>query len=236
MTTTGTAIFNMPLEEIIEESFQRCGSEVRSGFDFKTARRSLNLLTVEWSNRGINLWTIEQGSIPLTLGTITYVLPVDTIDLLDFVIRTGTGTNQMDLSATRISSSTYSTIPTKNTQGRPVQIWVNRQTGATTPTGVAAPTINIWPTANVNNLYTFVYWRLRRLQDAGDGANTQDIPFRFLNALIAGLSVYLSPKIPGMDMGRAQALKADYLEQMQLAIDEDREKASLLLVPRRMGI
>jgi len=236
MTTTGTAIFNMPLEEIIEESFQRCGSEVRSGFDFKTARRSLNLLTVEWSNRGINLWTIEQGSIPLTLGTITYVLPVDTIDLLDFVIRTGTGTNQMDLSATRISSSTYSTIPTKNTQGRPVQVWVNRQSGATTPTGVAAPTINIWPTANVNNLYTFVYWRLRRLQDAGDGANTQDIPFRFLNALIAGLSVYLSPKIPGMDMGRAQALKADYLEQMQLAIDEDREKASLLLVPRRMGI
>jgi hypothetical protein len=234
MTTTGVSTFNMPLEDLLEEAYQRCGSEIRSGFDFKSARRSLNLLTIEWANRGINLWTIEQGSIPLTTGTITYVLPIDTIDLLDFVIRTGTGQGQFDLSITRISSTSYSSIPTKNTQGRPVQVWINRQSGATTPTGVAAPTINIWPTANQDSLYQFVYWRLRRINDAGDGGTVQDIPFRFLNAMIAGLAFYISPKIPGMDMNRAMALKADYAEQLQLAMDEDREKANLLLTPRRM--
>jgi hypothetical protein len=236
VTTTGTSTFNLSLEEIIEEAFQRCGSELRSGFDFKTARRSLNLLLASWANMGINLWLIEQGSIPLTLNTITYPLPVDTIDILDFVIRTGTGQGQFDLSANRISSSTYASIPTKNSQGRPVQIWINRLSGATTPTGVSYPTINIWPGPNADNLWTFVYWRLRRINDAGDGPNTEDIPIRFLPALVSGLAYYLSPKMPDMDMARAQSLKADYMEQLQLAQDEDREKASLYITPRGMYI
>lgn len=236
MTTTGTSTFNLSLEEIIEEAFQRCGSELRSGFDFKTARRSLNLMLASWANMGINLWLIEQGSIPLTLNTITYPLPVDTIDILDFVIRTGTGQGQFDLSANRISSSTYASIPTKNAQGRPVQVWINRLSGATTPTGVSYPTINIWPVPNADNLWTFVYWRLRRINDAGDGPTTEDIPIRFLPALVSGLAYYLSPKMPDMDMGRAQSLKAEYMEQLQLAQDEDREKASLFVTPRRMYI
>jgi hypothetical protein len=233
MTTTGTALFNLDLSEIIEDAFERCGSELRSGYDFKTARRSLNLLLIEWASKGINLWTVEQGQIVLSTGVATYTLPVDTIDLLDQVIRTGSGQNQSDITISRISESTYATIPNKNALGRPIQVWINRQSGATTPTGVASPTINVWPTPQApDSQYTFVYWRLRRMQDAGDGVNTQDIPFRFLPALIAGLAYYLSMKLPGVDIQRAQALKMVYDEQFDLAAQEDREKAPLRVVPR----
>lgn len=179
MTTSGTASFNLDLNNIVEEAFERCGKELRSGYDLRTARRSLNLLTVEWANRGVNLWTIEQGSIPLVEGQIAYELPVDTIDLLEHIVRTGTDQNQQDLTITRISVSTYATIPNKNAQGRPIQVWVNRQSGATYPsggrpagtnttTGIDHPQIYVWPTPNQSSYYTFVYWRLRRLQDAGD--------------------------------------------------------------------
>ena len=233
MTTTGTALFNMDLSEIIEDAFERCGLEARSGYDFKTARRSLNLLTMEWSNKGINLWCVEEGSIPMVTGQAVYTLPIDTIDLLDHVIRTGSGQNQSDITISRISGSTYSTIPNKNALGKPIQVWINRQSGATTPTGVASPTINVWPTPQApGSQYTFIYWRLRRMQDAGDAVNTQDIPFRFLPALIAGLAYYLSMKLPGVDMQRAQALKMVYDEQFDLAAQEDREKAPLRVVPR----
>jgi hypothetical protein len=233
MTTTGTALFNMDLSEIIEEAFERAGSELRSGYDFKTARRSLNLLLIEWGSRGINLWTVEQGQIVLSTGVATYTLPIDTVDLLDQVIRTGTGQNQSDITISRISESTYATIPNKNALGKPIQVWINRQSGATTPTGVASPTINVWPTPQApDSQYTFVYWRLRRMQDAGDGVNTQDIPYLFLPALVAGLAYYLSMKLPGMDLARAQALKAVYDEQFQLAADENREKAPVRMVPR----
>lgn len=236
MTTTGTASFNLDLNDIVEEAFERCGSQLRSGYDFRTARRSLNLLTIEWSNRGINLWTIEEGAIPMVTGQAVYDLPVDTIDLLDHVVRTGTGQNQTDININRISESTYSTIPNKNAVGRPIQVWINRQSGATTPTGVNYPQINVWPTPNApGNQYTFVYWRLRRMQNAGDGVNTQDIPFRFLNAMVAGLAYYLAAKIPDLDMQRAVALKADYDQQLQLAMDEDREKASIRFVPRNFS-
>jgi len=235
MTTSGTSTFNLNLNELVEEAFERCGAELRTGYDLRTARRSLNLLTIEWANRGINLWTIEQGSIPLTQGTIVYTLPVDTIDLLDHVVRTGTGQNQIDINITRISESTYSTIPNKNAQGRPIQVWINRQSGATYPTtGVNAPSINIWPTANVDNTYTFVYWRMRRIQDAGTGGTaTQDIPFRFLPCMVAGLAYYLSLKIPEA-APRIEMLKAMYEEQFQLAADEDREKAPVRFVPRSL--
>jgi hypothetical protein len=233
MTTSGTSAFNLDLNDIIEEAFERCGVEVRTGYELRTARRSLNLLTIEWSNRGINLWTIEQGSIPMVQGTIAYNLPVDTIDLLDQVVRTGTGSNQNDINISRISVSTYATIPNKTAQGRPIQVWVDRQSGATEPGGVASPTINVWPTPDQSNTYTFVYWRLRRIQDAGTGAATQDIPFRMLNCLVAGLAYYLSLKIPEA-MNRIEMLKMAYEEQWALASAEDREKASLRLAPREM--
>jgi hypothetical protein len=238
MTTTGTSTFNLDLNSLVEEAFERCGSELRTGYDLRTARRSLNLLTIEWANRGINLWTVEQGSIPLTANTITYTLPIDTIDLLDHVVRTGTGQNQTDINITRISESTYAAIPNKNATGRPIQVWINRQSGASYPDGlippgveIQYPTINVWPTPPVNDEYTFVYWRLRRIQDAGNGVNTQDIPFRFLPCMVAGLAYYLSLKIPEA-APRIEMLKADYEQQFQLAADEDREKASVRFVPR----
>lgn len=234
MTTTGTSTFNLDLNNIIEEAFERAGSELRTGYDMRTARRSLNLLTIEWANRGINLWTIEQGSIPMVQGTIAYDLPIDTIDLLDHVIRTQTGVNQTDINISRISVSTYSTIPNKNAQGRPIQVWINRQSGATEPTtGIAYPQINVWPAPDQSDFYTFVYWRLRRIQDAGNGINTQDIPFRMLPCMVAGLAYYLAMKLPGAE-GRIEMLKASYEEQWALASSEDREKASLRLAPREM--
>ena len=240
MTTSGTSAFNLDLNDIIEEAFERCGVEVRTGYEHRTARRSLNLLTIEWANRGINLWTIEQGSIPLVQGQIVYTLPVDTIDLLDQVVRTQTGVNQTDINISRISVSTYATIPNKNTQGRPIQVWVNRQSGQTypassdySPGAQAKPQINVWPTPDQSDFYTFVYWRLRRIQDAGTGTSTQDIPFRMLTCLVAGLAYYLSLKIPEA-ANRIEMLKMAYEEQWLLASSEDREKASLRLAPREM--
>jgi hypothetical protein len=234
MTTSGTTAFNLNLNELVEEAFERCGAELRTGYDLRTARRSLNLLTIEWANRGINLWTIEQGSIPMVQGQIVYDLPADTIDLLDHVIRTQTGQGQTDINITRISVDTYSTIPNKNAQGRPIQVWINRQSGATEPvSGVAYPNINVWPAPEQSNYYTFVYWRLRRIQDAGNGITTQDIPFRFLPCMVAGLAFHLSKKIPGA-LERSQMLKMEYEELWQQAADEDREKASLRIAPRQM--
>jgi hypothetical protein len=232
MTTSGISTFNLSILDLIEEAHEKCGSEIRDGYSLRSARRSLNLMFAEWANKGYNLWTVEQGSIALTQGTITYNLPVDTVDLVDQVIRTQTGTTQTDINISRISLDTYATIPNKNTQGRPIQVWINRQSGATNPTtGVAYPTINVWPAPDQSNYYTFVYWRLRRIQDAGNGANTQDIPFRFLPALVAGLAYHLSLKIPDA-LPRVEMLKAMYEEQFQLAADEDREKAPLRIAPR----
>lgn len=235
--TTDTTAFNLDLNELIEESFERCGHELRSGYDFRTARRSLNLLTIEWASRGINLWTIEQGSITLTPGTITYDLPVDTIDLLEHVIRTGSNTNQQDISISRISVSTYSSIPNKNATGRPIQVWVQRRTGANDSTGTPVPPqIHVWPAPDNSQTYTFVYWRMRRMQDAGDGLNGQDIPFRFLPCMVAGLAYYLSMKLPGVDPQRRLELKMDYEQQWDLASSEDREKAPVRFVPRQQFI
>jgi len=304
MTTTGTSVFNLDVNDLIEEAFERCGQELRTGYDFRTARRSLNLLTIEWANRGINLWTIEQGQIPLYPNQSIYALPIDTIDLLDQVTRTGVGQNQTDININRISESTYSTIPNKNASGRPIQVWINRQSGesnATTATltsninstittvpitgisqlpsagfikidnetiaysaingtdlvycgrgahGTTAashtagaaitlqnlPNINVWPMPDQgsvgNPYYTFVYWRMRRVQDTGTGVKNQDIPFRFLECMVAGLAYKLSLKLPNPDPNRVMALKAEYDQQWLLASEEDREKAALRFVPR----
>ena len=304
MATTGTSAFNLDVNDIVEEAFERCGRELRTGYDFRTARRSLNLLAIEWANRGINLWTIEQGQIPLYPNQCIYALPTDTIDLLDQVTRTGAGQNQVDININRISESTYSTIPNKNASGRPIQVWINRQTGqsnATTATltsnidssittipitgikqlpsagfikidnetiaysaingtdlvycgrgahGTTAashtagasvtlqnlPSINIWPMPDQGSVgspyYTFVYWRMRRMQDAGNGTAHEDIPFRFLECLISGLAYRLSTKLPDVDPGRIPMLKAEYEQQWLLASEEDREKAANRYVPR----
>lgn len=226
MATSGTTAFNLDLLEAVEEAFERCGAELRTGYDIKTARRSINLMFADWSNRGINMWTIEQGSVPLVAGTDTYLLPEDTVDLMEHVIRTGTGTNQSDLTITRISVSTYATIPNKTVTGRPIQAKINR---------FNAPSVTVWPVPDAVLPYTLVYWRLRRIQDAGTGVNTPDLPFRFLPVFVAGLAYYLSMKLPS-GMERMPLLKTQYDEAWQFAADEDREKAAVRWVPRRQYI
>jgi len=190
VATSATASFNLDLNAIVEEAFERCGAELRSGYDLRTARRSLNLLFAEWANRGINLWTVEQGTQALTAGTATYNIPVDTVDLIEHVIRTGTGSNQTDIDISRISVSTYASIPNKTVQGRPIQIYIDRKSGATNSASVVQyPTFTVWPVPDSSQTYTLVYWRLRRMLDAGNGVNTQDIPFRFYPALLRDLPI-----------------------------------------------
>ena len=230
MTTSGVTTFDPDLNELVEEAFERCGAELRTGYDLRTARRSMNLMFSDWANRGVNLWTVSQGTINLTQGTNNYPLPADTVDLLEHVIRTGAGnvSTQVDLTITRISVSTYSSIPNKLQQARPIQVWVNRQS--------PIPTITVWPTPDQTGVYQFIYWYLRRIQDAGAGGTyTQDVPFRFYNALVAGLAYYLSMKIPGA-FERMPMLKAQYDEAWDLASTEDREKAAVRFVPRQMFI
>lgn len=221
MPTSGTTAFTLDFVDIAEEAWERAGREMRSGYDLTTARRSMNLMTIEWANRGINLWTIDEGSVALVDGTAAYNLPADTIDLLEQVIRTGSGATQSDLIIPRISATTYAAIPNKTTEGRPIQVWIDRQ--------VAQPSITVWPVPDSND-YTFYYWRLRRIEDAGRGVETPDVPFRFLPALVSGLAYYLAmkdvelfPKVP--------MLKELYEEQFKLAAEEDRVKTSLRLVP-----
>lgn len=243
--STNTNTFNPDLNEIFEEAFERCGMELRTGYEFRTARRSLNFLLTEWANRGINLWKIEEGSINLVQGTSTYDLPVDTVDLVEQVIRTNSGStaNQSDLNITRISVSTYSTIPNKLTQARPIQVWINRQSGqrsGSSSAAIAFPQINVWPTPDQgtadNPYYVFYYWRMRQIFDAGNGINVIDIPFRFLNCMVAGLAYMLSLKLPNADPTRVAGLKSMYDEAWMLAADEDREKAPIRFVPREMYI
>lgn len=228
MATSGVAVFNPDLSEIIEEAYERCGSELRTGYDMRTARRSLNFMFTDWANRGINMWTMEQGQQILTPGTATYTLPTDTVDLLDHVIRTGAGNSatQADLTITRISESTYATLPNKLQQARPIQVWIQR---------LNTPQFTVWPVPDTAQQYIFVYWRLRRIQDAGNGVNTMDMPFRFYNAMVAGLAYYLAMKIPNA-IERMPMLKAQYDEAWQLASDEDREKAAVRFVPRQQFI
>ena len=305
MTTTGSTLFNMDFTEIAEEAWERAGREMRSGYDLKTARRSMNLMTIEWQSKGINMWTMEQGFINLTPGLATYALPTDTIDLLEQVIRTGSNTasTQADLTITRISVSTYATIPNKLQQARPIQVWVQRLSGEVNPTaavlsaaitssdttitlstvvGLAGsgfirigtediyytyisgntlggvfrgqnnstaaahdegdaifvpqlPAVTVWPTPDNSTPYQFVYWRLRRVQDAGAGVETADMNFRFLPCLVAGLAYHIAVKVPEL-MPRIPMLKQIYDETFETAAGEDREKAAVRFVPRQMFI
>jgi hypothetical protein len=233
MTTSGTTDFNLEFTEIAEEAWERAGREMRSGYDLRTARRSMNLMTIEWQNRGINMWTIDEGTINLLQGVNTYDLPADTIDLLEHVIRTGAGnaSTQSDLTITRISVSTYATIPNKLQQARPIQVWIQRLRDN--------PKITVWPTPDQGTVgspyYIFKYWRMRRIQDAGAGIQTPDANFRFLPALTAGLAYQIAMKVPELAQ-RVPMLKEAYDEQFNLAAGEDREKAAVRFVPRRSFI
>jgi len=222
MATSGTTAFNMDFTEIAEEAWERAGREMRSGYDLRTARRSMNLMTIEWQNRGINLWTIDEGTVSLVSGTAQYTLPTDTVDLLEQVIRTGSGSTQQDLTINRISVSTYASIPNKTTTGRPIQFWIERL--------VDAPRINVWPVPDSNN-YTFKYWRMRRIEDAGRGVQTADMPFRFLPCLVAGLAYHIAMKVPELAQ-RVPMLKATYEEEFDRAASEDRVKTNARFVPR----
>ena len=224
MATSGTSTFNMDFTEIAEEAFERAGREMRSGYDLRTARRSMNLLTIEWQNRGINMWTIDSGTVNLVKGQTQYDLPADTIDLLEQQIRTGSGNaaTQSDLTLSRISVSTYASIPNKLTQGRPIQMYIERLRDA--------PKVNLWPIPDTND-YVLYYWRMRRIEDAGSGIQTADMNFRFFPCLVAGLAYYISMKIPEM-FDRVPMLKAVYDEQFELAAGEDREKTSARFTPR----
>lgn len=233
MTTSGTTAFNLDFTEIAEEAWERAGREMRTGYDLRTARRSLNLMTIEWQNRGINMWTIDEGTINLVQGTSEYDLPADTVDLMEHAIRTGNGSSstQTDLTISRISVSTYATIPNKLQQGRPIQVWVRRLRDN--------PKIVVWPVPDQGTAespyYVFKYWRMRRIEDAGAGVETADATFRFLPALTAGLAYHIAMKVPEL-AERVQMLKAAYDEQFDLAAAEDREKAPVRFVPRRSYI
>jgi len=305
MTTSGSTLFNLEFTEIAEEAWERAGREMRSGYDLRTARRSMNLMTIEWQNRGINMWTMEQGVINLVPGLSTYALPTDTIDLLEHVVRTGqnVSSTQADLTISRISVSTYATIPNKLQQARPIQVWIQRMSGETNPTastlvnsinetdttitlssvvGLAGsgfikldteviyygylsgnvlggvfraqnntpaashtsgasvyvpqlPAVTVWPTPDSSTTYQFVYWRLRRVQDAGAGVETADMNFRFLPCIVAGLAYYIAMKVPEL-MPRIEMLKMIYDEQFNLAAGEDHERAPIRWVPRQMHI
>ena len=224
MTTSGTTAFDMDFTEIAEEAWERAGREMRSGYDLRTARRSMNLMTIEWQNRGINMWTIDSGTVNLVQGTTQYTLPADTIDLLEHQIRTNSGntSTQSDLTISRISVSTYASIPNKLTQGRPIQLYVERLRDA--------PKVNVWPVPDNNN-YVLYYWRMRRIQDAGSGVQTADMNFRFFPCLVAGLAYHIAMKVPEL-AERIPMLKAVYDEQFEMAAGEDREKTAARFVPR----
>jgi hypothetical protein len=189
-------------------------------------------MTIEWQNRGINMWTIDEGTINLVEDTSEYDLPADTIDLMEQVIRTGSGnvSTQADLTISRISFPTYSSIPNKLTKGRPIQVWVQRLRDN--------PTITVWPVPDkgtgASPEYIFKYWRMRRIEDAGSGVQTPDMSFRFLPALMAGLAYNIAMKMPELE-ARLPMLKAVYDEEFNLAAAEDREKATIRLVPRIYG-
>jgi hypothetical protein len=214
MTTSGTRVFNIDVAEAIEEAYERIGTELRSGYDARTARRSLNLMFAEWANRGLNLWTVTETVLPLVQGTSEYTLNEDVIDVLDMALRRD-GT---DYELNRISRSDYLDFPNKTSQGRPSQFYFNRQ---------VAPVITLWQTPE-NSTDQLVYYYVRRIEDVNTLANTTGIPFRFYPCMVAGLAYYLAIK---RAPERVQMMKAIYEEEFQRAAFEDVDKVPLVLRP-----
>jgi hypothetical protein len=214
MTTSGSRDFNLDVAEIIEEAYERCGLEVRTGYDARTARRSLNLMLADWANRGLNLWTMAEANIPLVAGDASYVLANDVVDILDVVVRSQ-GT---DYEVERISRTEYFTLPNKNTTGRPSQFFLER---------TITPTLYLWASPD-NSTDVLRYYYIRRMQDADALTNTTDIPFRFLPCMVAGLAYYMAMKRAPERLG---ILKSVYDEEFQRAADEDIDRVPLKLVP-----
>jgi hypothetical protein len=215
MASSGSKNFELDVSEYIEEAFERCGLEVRTGYDLKTAKRSLNLLLADWANRGLNQWTIKQRSVTMVTGDGEYDLSTDVIDVLSVIVRRD-GT---DYSLDRLSRSDYLDIPNKTTQGRPNQFFLDRQ---------ITPNLKLWPVPD-NSTDVVYYDALTRMDDADNYVNTMDMPFRFYPCLAAGLSYYLSLK---RAPNRVQLLKAVYEEEFQRAADEDRDRASFNVAPK----
>tara|TARA_R110002020_G_scaffold165874_1_gene353675 strand:- start:162 stop:857 length:696 start_codon:yes stop_codon:yes gene_type:complete len=225
MATSGTYTFNLDLGDVMEEAYEQCGLELRSGFDYRTARRSLNLLMLDWQNRGLNLWTVKGTTLALTPGTGAYTLTGEKLDIIDAFMRTNDGdaTKQSDLMMQRISISQYSHQTNKLLQGRPIQYWVERA-----PTGI---TINVWPMPDSSQTWTLGYYYMERVEDAGSPASlNMDVPARFLPCLTAGLAYMIAIKKPEA-AAKISFLKENYEEQWAMASDSDREKASLYVVP-----
>ena len=212
------------LPELFEEAFERAGLEMKSGYDLKTARRSLNIMTLEWANRGLNLFTIESGTQVLTPGTATYTMPTGTIDLIEHQLRTGTGANQTDTFLERISVSTYAQQTNQLITGRPTQIFVQRLSTSTQ--------VTLWPVPDATMPYTLFYYRLKGIDGlaSGIGSDTTMVPPRFVPALVAGLAYYIAAKKPA-SQGMMPALKQEYEDQFALAADEDRDRGSVSFVP-----
>jgi len=220
-TTSGTSNFKLDILNVCEEAYERAGSEMRSGYDLRSARRSLELLALEWVNRGLNLWTVTEASVALVVGTDTYTLADDCIDVLDAVIRDGSGTGQTDFNLTRISVSTFAQTSNKKTQSRPTSMYVDRQNRAT---------VTLYPSPS-DATQTFNYWYVRRIEDLGAAnTNNNDMPERAIPALIAGLAFLIAMKKPELT-DRIPILKGYYEEQYELMASEDRSKASLLFSP-----
>lgn len=219
--TSGTSAFNLDILDIIEEAYERCGIELEGGYDLTTARRSLQLLALEWVNKGLLQFTVTETSQALTAGTSNYSLGSGVIDIVQAVVRKGTGTDQVDYPLNRISLSVYSSRTQKNTQGRPIDYYVDRQTD-----GVD---VTLWPVPDSAD-WTLIYWYMRRIEDIGDNTNNFDVPEKFLPALIAGLAFHIAKKKPEA-IARIPHLKADYMEALEDAKQEDRMKASFFFTP-----
>ena len=215
MATSSSRDFDLDVGELIEEAYERCGLEMRTGYDAKTARRSLNLMFADWANRGLNLWTVKQATVSVSSGTASFtLLDATVVDLLEVVLRNSSGT---DFTLTQMSRSEYLRIPNKTSTGQPSQYFFDRQ---------VTPTITLWSTPD--DSYTLVFYYVRRIEDADALVNTTDAPFRFLPCMAAGLAYYIAIK---RAPDRIQILKAIYEEEFQRAAAEDASSTPLKLTP-----
>lgn len=219
MATSGTATWNLDIADLIEEAYERAGLEARTGYDFRTARRSLNIMAAEWANRGLNLWTIEQTTQTLTPGVATYTLPADTIDIIEAVLRITANGTSTDFTVERIGVGDFATIPVKATPGRPLQIYVER---------LLAPRFTLWPVPD--SAYSIIYWTMRRIEDATGATDNMDVPVRFVPAMAAGLAFHIAMKRPEAS-ARVPLLQAEAERQFQLAAEEDRGRETVRFVP-----
>lgn len=225
MAVSGTFAFTLDITDVIEDAYERIGGEARTGYHFRTARRSLDLLLLEWQNRGLNLWTVKNTSETLVAGTGSFTLTGEKLDIIEGLLRTDAGdtSKQTDFTMTRISISRYAHQTNKLVSGRPVNFWLER-----TPTEI---TVNFWPVPDATTTYVFNYYYIERIDDTGTpGSNTVDVPDRHLPALTAGLAYYLGMKDPNATP-KLPMLKMEYESQFELAADAVREKASLFISP-----